>query len=188
MATYVGFSRWCGTAPYKDKKHIHFQIRNRLFMRVFGKGVNQPHMQIPDGADAQGFRSAQVGDGDDTTGNGYGDGITSTRIINRWSSEFFHNQESAPVSHYRFGSSRWGNPSRIGVSTPMSLFQSKKQHSSKSLKFGPFPLGVTQTTGQGRSGPYSSKYKEFFPSPRPSYGRWGSTRWRTSWDSQDITI
>ena len=62
-------------------------------------------MQIPDGADAHGFRSTPVGEGDDI-GNGYGDGITSTRISNRWSSEFFHNQESAPVSRYRFGSSR----------------------------------------------------------------------------------
>ena len=160
MATYVGFSRWCGTAPYKDKKHIHFQIRNRLFMRVFGKGVNQPHMQIPDGADAHGFRSAPVGEGDDI-GNGYGDGITSTRISNRWSSEFFHNQESAPVSRYRLGSTRWSNASRNGVPAPMSLFQTKKQHSSKIEIFGPFPLGDDLFIGAGRSGLYRGKWKEF---------------------------
>ena len=133
-------------------------------MQVLSGGVVLTHMQIPDGADAHGFRSAPVGEGDDI-GNGYGDGITSTRISNRWSSEFFHNQESAPVSRYRFGSSRWSNASRIGVSTPMPLFQTKKQHSPKIPKFGPDRVPMTKPIGQGRLGPYSAKYKEFFPSP-----------------------
>ena len=139
-------------------------------MRVLADGVVLTHTRVSNGAnDAHGFRSAPVGEGDDA-GNGNGDSITSTRISNRWSSDFFHNQESAPVSRYRFGSSRWSNASRIGVSAPMSLFQTKKQHSSKSLKFGPDGFPMTQPIGQGRLGPYSSKYKEFFLSPRLGNG------------------
>ena len=45
-------------------------------MQVLSGGVVLTHMQIPDGADAHGFRSAPVGEGDDI-GNGYGDGLTS---------------------------------------------------------------------------------------------------------------
>ena len=46
-------------------------------MRVLSGGVVLAYTRVSNGAnDTQGFRSAQVGDGDDTTGNGYGDGIT----------------------------------------------------------------------------------------------------------------
>ena len=154
----------CDFTPYTDTNSNLKKNRNWPFMQVLADGVVLALMRIPDRAEvAHGLRQAAVGDGDDIT-NGYCDSLTSNS--NRQSSEFFHNQESAPVSRYRFGSSRWSNASRIGVSTPMPLFQTKKQHSPKIPKFGPFPLGITKHIGQGRSGPYSAKYKEFFPSPR----------------------
>ena len=134
-------------------------------MRVLADGVVLALMQIPDGADAHGFRSAPVGEGDDI-GNGYCDSLTSNS--NRWSSEFFHNQASAPVSRYRFGSTRWSNASRNGVPAPMSLFQTKKQHSPKIPKFGTDGVSMTKPIGAGCSVQSGPKYKEFFPSPRPT--------------------
>ena len=49
---------------------------------------------------------------------------------------------------------------------PNVTFPDQKQHSSKSLKFGPDRVPMTKPMGQGCLGPYSSKYKEFFSSPR----------------------
>ncbi len=100
----------CDFTPYTDTNSNLKKNRNWPFMQVLADGVVLALMRIPDRAEvAHGLRQAAVGDGDDIT-NGYCDSLTSNS--NRWSSEFFHNQASAPVIPFRIRSSRWSNASR----------------------------------------------------------------------------